>query len=226
MGKIKETDLFFPVKEWLEEHGYDVYSEIENDYNWGRADVVGVCGPIVAVVQLKSALSVNVIGQAIGWLPYANLVYVGVPRGKNGVNPHAAKILKHFGVGIFQVACYRVLGKDYWNCAEYAKAKFNRHAVTDWKDKLTEEYKNNPPGGHAGGGYLTRYRLMMNNVRKFVEEQTSDGRWLTIEQILEHCWTYYRHPKQALARALLKIEKDWCEVGKVNGKLVFRVTQR
>jgi hypothetical protein len=120
------------------------------------------------------------------------------------------------------VACHRVFGKEYWDCAEYARAKFNRHAVTDWKDKLTEEYKNNPPGGHAGGGYLTRYRLMMNNVKEFIQEQTKDGRWLTIEQILEHCWTYYRHPKQALAGALLKIEKDWCEVGKVNGKLVFR----
>lgn len=139
-------DLFPPVKEWLEEHGYDVFSDVESDYGCNRADVVGVCGPVVAVVQLKTALSVNVIGQAIDWLPYANIVYIGVPEARSGVNPHATKILRHFGIGVLRIYRYNRFGLNSWCCSEHIKAMFNRHAVTNWKSKLTDDYKNGPPG--------------------------------------------------------------------------------
>lgn len=106
MRSIKETDLFIPVKNWLEECGYEVFSEIENDYRGNRADIVGISGPVTAVVELKTTLSVDLIGQAIDWLPYANLVYVGIPRGKREINPHASRILRHFGIGILLMSYY------------------------------------------------------------------------------------------------------------------------
>ncbi|MCL6599808.1 MAG: hypothetical protein K6T81_13895 [Alicyclobacillus macrosporangiidus] len=57
---MKETDLFEPVKKWLEERDFIVYSEVQFDR---RADVVGRLGNILVVVELKTSLSLDLIEQ-------------------------------------------------------------------------------------------------------------------------------------------------------------------
>lgn len=75
---MKETDLFQPVREWLEERGFEVYSEVQPGYGGPRADIVGSCKPIVAVVELKTHLSLALMDQAVSWLGRAHYVYVVV----------------------------------------------------------------------------------------------------------------------------------------------------
>jgi len=81
MTKPRETTLGPPVVQWLTEQQFEVYQEVEGPR--GRADVVGVCGPLVVVVELKVALSWELLWQAHRWRETAHQVWVGVPAAKN-----------------------------------------------------------------------------------------------------------------------------------------------
>jgi hypothetical protein len=71
-----ETELYAPVKVFLEAQGYEVKAEI------GAADVVGVRGdepPVI--VELKTAFSLALVHQGIERQALSDHVYLAVPRG-------------------------------------------------------------------------------------------------------------------------------------------------
>ena len=72
---IRETDLYAPIKAFLEGQGYEVKGEI------GAADIVAVRGeepPVI--VELKTAFSLALFHQAIERLKLSDTVYIAVPR--------------------------------------------------------------------------------------------------------------------------------------------------
>ena len=74
MSAIKETDLYAPVKRFLEGQGYEVKAEI------GASDVVAIRGdepPVV--VELKTAFTLTLVFQGIGRQKLTDLVYLAVP---------------------------------------------------------------------------------------------------------------------------------------------------
>ncbi|MBE0449270.1 MAG: hypothetical protein IBX70_00360 [Clostridia bacterium] len=73
MHSIKETDLYKPVKIWLESNGCTVKAEIHD------LDVVGMmdCGSIIAV-ELKKKLNLEVINQAVLRQKIADFTYIAV----------------------------------------------------------------------------------------------------------------------------------------------------
>ena len=216
--KIKESDLFPAVKEWLEERGYEVYSEVKCKGNSGRADVVGKSGNLITVVEMKISVSLALIEQAFRWKRLANYVYVAIPKPQKGVHWFAARMLRREGIGILFIDCKSREPWAYANC----EPKLNRKIESYLREALREEHKNGPPGGHAGGGYVTEYKLTIKRVKEFLQWRTRNGEWLTITEVLEDCWTHYHTPKQSLSNALLKIESDWCEAKKINGRWHFR----
>ena len=77
MTKLKETDLYLPVKTLLEGQGYEVKSEV------GAADVFAVRGgepPVI--VELKTGFTLTLFHQAVDRLAITDSVYVAVPRGR------------------------------------------------------------------------------------------------------------------------------------------------
>lgn len=218
---LRETDLFPPVKALFESEGYTVYSEVEA---WeGRADVVAVNGPLLVVVELKTTLSLDLLEQAHRWRSHAHYVYVAVPRAKRR-NRFAEYILCQEGIGLIEVD----FGK-HWHYDKpivypvpFLRPRMNRRPTEYLRRALRDEQRYGPPGGSAGGGYVTDYRLTMKRVRTFLMGRTLNAGWTTVDEILEHVHTHYLTPKQSLARALLTIETEWCEAKKENGKLMFR----
>ncbi|MCB1331644.1 MAG: hypothetical protein KDK28_20250, partial [Maritimibacter sp.] len=71
---MRETDLYAPVKAHLEAAGYEVKAEV------GPADVVGVAGDAVVVVELKAGFSLKLLQQAVARQAVSDAVYVAVPR--------------------------------------------------------------------------------------------------------------------------------------------------
>jgi hypothetical protein len=74
--RIRETDLYAPIKLLLEGQGYEVKSEI------GAADVVAVRGeedPVI--VELKAGFALTLFHQAIERQGLSDAVYIAVPRG-------------------------------------------------------------------------------------------------------------------------------------------------
>ena len=75
MSHLRETDLYPPVKAWLERQGYEVKSEV------GAADVVGVkAAQDPVIVELKTRFSLTLLHQAVARQAVTDNVYVAVPR--------------------------------------------------------------------------------------------------------------------------------------------------
>ena len=84
--KIRETDLYPPLKRYLEGQGYEVKSEI------GAADIVAVRGdedPVI--VELKVSFSLTLFHQAVARQAISDLIYIGV---EHGSGQRFAKALK------------------------------------------------------------------------------------------------------------------------------------
>ena len=100
-GIEEEADLYRPVKRFLESQGYEVKAEIDN------CDVIAIRGdeePVV--VELKRALNLDVILQAVDRLALTPKVYVGVPcrtRMMKSRRRPIVKLLRMLGLGLLEV---------------------------------------------------------------------------------------------------------------------------
>jgi hypothetical protein len=94
-----ETDLYSPLKLFLESQGYVVKSEVRG------CDIVGVRGDETPViVEMKTALSLQLLYQAVDRLAMSDTVYVAIPRPKRGVAAEAVKLCRRIGIGLIVVA--------------------------------------------------------------------------------------------------------------------------
>lgn len=102
MTRIRETDLYLPVKGLLEGQGYTVKGEV------GSADVVAVRGdedPVL--VELKSGFSLALFHQAIERQSISDAVYVAVPTMTGRASYKALvenkKLCRRLGLGLITV---------------------------------------------------------------------------------------------------------------------------
>ncbi|MBN1858406.1 hypothetical protein JW848_04290 [Candidatus Bipolaricaulota bacterium] len=70
---LRETDLFAPVRSFLEASGHTVRAEVAD------CDVVGYAGGKLVVVELKTRITLELLAQATARQRFADLVYVAVP---------------------------------------------------------------------------------------------------------------------------------------------------
>ena len=98
MTTPRETDLYAPVKAHLEAAGYEVKAEI------GPADVMGVQGDAIVVVELKAGFSLKLLQQAVARQSITETVYVAVPRWTGRAGWQAFKgnvaLCRRLGVGV------------------------------------------------------------------------------------------------------------------------------
>ncbi|MEC8196141.1 MAG: DUF2161 family putative PD-(D/E)XK-type phosphodiesterase [Pseudomonadota bacterium] len=102
MGKMAETDLYAPVKAWLEARGFEVKAEV------GAADVVAVKdGEELVIIELKTSFSLVLLQQAVARQAVTDAVYVAVPRwkGRAGWKAFSGNIglCKRLGLGVLSV---------------------------------------------------------------------------------------------------------------------------
>lgn len=101
---MKETDLYLPVKQFLEAQGYEVKGEVRG------CDVVAVRGEEApVVVELKLALNLNLILQAVDRIALSPKVYIAVPKNTPFLKKQkkaALKLLKMLGLGLIVVVTH------------------------------------------------------------------------------------------------------------------------
>ena len=215
---MKETDLFPPLKTWLESAGYEVFAEVQSGQGGTRADIVAIQKPIITIVEMKVTLSLDLIGQAVRWKRLANYVFVAVPRShKRSTSDYACQLLRQEGIGLLEV--------DGPNVYKKFAPKFNRRISNQMRDTLVEQHTD-LPGGHAGGGYVTPYKLTIDRVKKYLENESrwsDNGGWTSMAQILKYCETHYCSPKASLAAAMKGFEAKHFESRLENRKLQFRL---
>ncbi len=98
-SKTRETDLYAPLKAYLEGQGYVVKSEV------GAADIVACRGeeePVI--VELKVGFSLTLFHQAVARQAITDLVYVAVEQGSGGRFAKALrdniKLARRLGLGL------------------------------------------------------------------------------------------------------------------------------
>jgi hypothetical protein len=72
-ASLRETDLFAPVRAFLEASGHTVRAEVAD------CDVVGYASGQLVVVELKTRVTLELLAQATARQRFADLVYVAVP---------------------------------------------------------------------------------------------------------------------------------------------------
>ena len=98
---MSESDLYLPVKRFLESQGYKVKGEV------GDCDVAAVRGDEeLVVVDLKLSLSLELVLQAVDRLALTSKVYIGVPLGNHNLRRRrrqTVKLLRMLGLGLLVI---------------------------------------------------------------------------------------------------------------------------
>ena len=98
---VSESDLYLPVKRFLELQGYEVKGEV------GDCDVAAVRGDEeLVVVELKLSLNLELVLQAVERLAVTSKVYVGVPVGNHNLRRRrrqTVKLLRMLGLGLLVI---------------------------------------------------------------------------------------------------------------------------
>ncbi len=156
MSRMSETDLYPPVKAWLETLGYVVKGEV------GAADVVALRGdeePLI--VELKTGFSLTLLQQAVARQAVSDTVYVAVPRWKGKAGWRAFKgnvgLCKRLGVGVLSVEMKTGEVKAHCDPVPFQPRKSKRRKAALLKEFAGREGDPNL-GGMKRETIVTAYR--------------------------------------------------------------------
>jgi len=151
---VRETDLYGPVKAYLEAAGFVVKAEV------GPADVVGVQGDDVVVVELKAGFSLTLLQQAVARQVITDAVYVAVPRWAGRAGWRAFKgnigLCKRLGLGVLSVRL-----EDGFVQAHADPAPFKPRKSKVRRGRLLGEFARrdgDPNTGGTRGKVVTAYK--------------------------------------------------------------------
>ena len=150
MTKPRETDLYPPVKSYLEAQGYEVKGEV------GAVDVMAVRGdedPVL--VELKLGFSLALLHQGVARQTVTDAVYLAVPKGKTSKDNLA--LCRRLGLGLMAVRLRDGFVEVLADPAPYKPRK-----VAARKGRLLREFARRVGDPNAGGatrvGIVTSYR--------------------------------------------------------------------
>lgn len=142
---MKESDLYAPVKAFLEAQGYEVKGEV------GSCDVMAMRGdddPII--VEMKTGFTLSLVHQGIQRQSVTDWVYLAMPRGKGRVwlrNLKSNKTLcRRLGLGLLSVR----LSDDFVE-AHLDPAPYRPRQVKARKSRLLREFTRREGDPNIGG---------------------------------------------------------------------------
>ena len=102
MTEFKETDLYEPIRAFLEEEGYQVQAEVKH------CDIAAEKNGRLVVVELKRAFGLKLVYQGLERQSLTDEVFVAIPRPKKGAREKAwqdmLRLLKRLELGLLTVA--------------------------------------------------------------------------------------------------------------------------
>jgi hypothetical protein len=154
--KPKETELYAPVKAYLEGQGYEVKAEVL------AADVVACRGeedPVI--VELKTGFTIGLLQQGVARQSVSDWVYLAVPRGTGRVFQKALKdnvaLCRRLGLGYMTVRLRDGFVEVHADPGPYAPRKSKVR-----KSRLLREFQRRVGDPNTGGatrvGLVTAYR--------------------------------------------------------------------
>jgi len=152
---MRETDLYAPIKAFLEGQDYEVKSEVAS------ADVVACReGDPPLIIEMKTSFSLALVHQGIERQKITDAVYIAVPRGKGKGFQSSLKSMKslcrRLGLGLLTVRLKDNFVEPHLDPAPYQprQSKLKR-------ERLLREFAKrdgDPNKGGTRGGIVTAYR--------------------------------------------------------------------
>jgi hypothetical protein len=168
---MKESDLYPPLKLYLESQNYEIKGEV------GNCDVVAIRNaesPLI--VELKLSLNLTVVLQAVDRLTVTSIVYIGVPKQCSALKrkyKQLFKLFKMLGIGLITIDPLRKTGgvKVLLDPGEY-KPRISKHRQA----RLLGEFEKRVGDPNLGGsdsrdGIMTAYRQRAMKVASFLNVQ-------------------------------------------------------
>ncbi len=169
--KIKESDLYLPLKKFLESQHYEVKGEVQD------CDVLAVRGkedPVV--VELKLTLNLEVVLQAVERLSLTPKVYIGIPKKSRIMDRRGklvVKLLRMLGLGLVMIGLEKKAGnvKVLLDPGEY-RPRRSKHR----QDRLLGEFVKRVGDPNLGGaakrqGIMTAYRQRALKIARYLQKQ-------------------------------------------------------
>ena len=154
---LRETELYGPIKAFLEGQGWEVKAEI------GAVDVMACrAGDPPLIVELKVGFSLSLVYQAVDRQVVTDLVYIAVPR-KTGKPFQTAlknmkKLCRRLGLGLMTVRLKDALVEVHCDPGPFQPRK-----IKVKKSRLLREFERrtgdpNVGGAASNGAVMTAYR--------------------------------------------------------------------
>ncbi len=150
-SNVLETDLFTPVKCYLESHGYVVSAEVKD------CDVVATRDNELIVVELKTSANMQLLIQATDRLKITDGVYVAIPRA-TGNRKHwkgIQRVLRGLGLGLL-VVTFSNLGSRVTKMFDPSPYQKRKHGKI--RKQVIEEIADRSGEYNIGGS--TRVKLV------------------------------------------------------------------
>lgn len=153
MADFKETDLYEPIRAFLEEEGYQVQAEVKD------CDIAAMKDGQLLIVELKKAFNLKLVYQGMERQSLTDQVFVAIPRPEKGAREKAwkdmLKLLKRLELGLLTVALDSPLKTvDVVLEPSDSLAWKNRKK----REKLQAELEHRQVDGNVGG--MTRRKIM------------------------------------------------------------------
>ena len=142
---MPETELYSPIKTFLEAQGYTVKAEIKS------CDVVAIRGddpPVI--IELKTGLTLQLLYQAIDRLSLTDAVYIAIAKPKRALPIAAVKLVKRLGLGLI------VVSKSGSVDVFADPAPYSPRQNTKRKSALLKEFRNRQGDPNIGGSTKTK----------------------------------------------------------------------
>lgn len=153
---MRETDLYAPIKVFLERQGYTVKAEV------GKADIVGLRGqedPVI--VEMKTGFSLSLFHQCVERQSISNHVYLAVPRGSGKPFQKSLlankKLAHRLGLGLITVRLDNGLVEIHQDPSHYQPKKSAKRKVQLLRAFARLDGDPNT-GGATRHGLVTGYR--------------------------------------------------------------------
>lgn len=164
---MKETDLYGPVRVFLEGQGYSVRGEV------GPCDVLAVRDGTVLAVELKLLLNLRLILQAVDRLAFTDGVYIAVPQGAHAWKSDrrgVLKLLRMLGVGLLLVDPSTGAVQPELDPCRYEPRSNRKQRGRLLREHAALTGDPNPGGTSRRRGIMTLYRKKAVSAALFLRE--------------------------------------------------------
>ena len=155
--RVRETDLYPPIKAFLESQGYEVKAEI------GPADVVACrAGEDPVIVELKTGFSLALLHQAVARQAVTDAVYMAVPhspgRAGQAALKNMVKLARRLALGLITVRLDDGLVAVHCDPGAFQPRKMKARQAKLLREFARRAGDPNEGGRAARAGLITAYR--------------------------------------------------------------------